>query len=422
MARKGDEMIKKLKGGIKQRIAAVILGIAVLVYAAYHISSLFGEDIATITTGVSTESVVLDGKGYVFRDETVLYSKNTGIAEYFKEDGAKVYVGEELASIGESGTSDSKNNIKNLDERIKILEESVSGDYSLADLPYINDRIDDSYYALAKMLATGDTGGIAEQADKLLLNMNIRSIVTDGEGSPVEKTLSDMKTLRDGMFQSSGQAVVECAPDGGYFYSYVDGYESYFTFDKAENMTAEQYYDIADGNTAVNMQSRNTAYGKLAASSKWRFVMRVDAEQAVYFRDGNEYGFQFVENGNAQIPMTLISSEKDTVNGGLILVFETNRLPNGFIFDRCQSISVTVDSHSGIYIPKDAVHRSGVNYYVYILKGSVVERRYISVVYEGKDYYLSRSDTKSDEGLELIGTNELLIIKGKDLFDGRILG
>ena len=422
MARKGDAMIKKLKGGIKQRIVAVILGIAVLVYTAYHVSSLFGEDIATITTGVSTESVVLDGKGYVFRDETVLYSQNTGIAEYFKADGDKVHIGEALASIGVSGSSNSKIKVKSLDERIKILEESVSGDYSLADLPYINDQIDDSYYALAKMLATGDTGGIAEQTDKLLLNMNRRSIVTDGESSPVEKTLSDMKQLREGMLETGGQTMVEYSPDGGYFYSYVDGFESSFTFDKAENMTAEQYYDIVDGNSAVDNQARNTAYGKLATSSKWRFVMRVNSQQSAYFKNGNEYSFQFVENRNVKIPMTLISSANDGVNGGAILVFETNRLPQGFVFDRCQSISVTVDSHSGIYIPKEAVHRSGANYYVYILKGSVVKQRYISVVYEGKDYYLSQADVKSSESFAFIGTNELLIIKGKDLFDGRILG
>lgn len=414
-------MIKKLKGGIKQRIVALILGTAVVVYAAYHVASLFGEDIATITTGVSTESVVLDGKGYVFRDETVLYSKHTGIAEYLKDDGAKVYVGEELANIGVNGSSDYKSTLKNLNDRIKILEESVSGEYSLADLPYINDQIDDSYYALAKMLATGDTGGISEQADKLLLNMNRRSMVTDGKSSPVEKTLSDMKVRRDGIVEVGGEKVVERAPEGGYFYSYVDGYENYFTLDKTENITAEQYYDIIDGKSLVDDQARNTAYGKIASSSKWRFVMQVNDQQAVYFKEGNEYSFQFVENGNVKIPMTLISSVNDGMYGGDILVFETNRLPSGFVFDRCQSISVTVDSHSGIYVPKEAVHRSGTNYYVYILKGSVVKRRYISIVYEGRDYYLSQADGRSPDGLELIGTNELLIIKGKDLFDGRIL-
>lgn len=414
-------MIKKLKGGIKQRIVAVILGMAVVVYAAYHVASLFGEDVATITTGVSTESVVLDGKGYVFRDETVLYSNYTGVAEYLKEDGTKVHVGEELARISADGGAEYKNTVKDLNERINILEESVSGSYSLADLPYINDQIDDSYYALAKMLAEGDTGGISEQTDKLLLNMNRRSLVTDGDSSPVEETLTELKERRDGIFKIGGGKVVESAPEGGYFYSYVDGYENYFTFGATENMTAEQYYNIADGKTSVDIRARNTAYGKLASSSKWRFVMRVSGKQAVYFKTDGEYSFQFVENGNVKIPMTLMSSVDDTVYGGNILVFETNRLPDGFIFDRCQSISVTVDSHSGIYIPKDAVHRSGTNYYVYILKGSVVKRRNISVVFEGKDYYLSDADAKSSDGFELIGTNELLIIEGKDLFDGRIL-
>ena len=420
-------MIKKLKGGIKQRIAAVILGVAVMVYAAYHVSSLFGEDIATITTGVSTESVVLDGKGYVFRDETVLYSDYTGVAEYLKDDGDKVYVGEALANISADGGAQYKNTVKDLSERIEILEESVSGDHTLADLPYINDQIDDAYYSLAKMLATGDTGGIAEQADKLLLNMNIHSIVTEGEGSPIEQTLSDMKERRDAIFDVGGGKVVENSPEGGYFYSYVDGYEESFTIKETDAVVngdvsaAVWYYDIADGKIAADSQARNTAYGKLASSSKWRFVMRVDPQQTVYFKDGEEYRFKFVENGNVEIPMTLISSSNDDIYGGGILIFESNRLPYGFVFDRCQSISVTVDSRSGIYVPKDAVHRVGGNYYVYILKGSVVKQRRISIVFEGKDYYLSDADNTTYDGFALVGTNELLIIKGNDLFDGRIL-
>ena len=420
-------MIKKLKGGIKQRIAALILGVAVMVYAAYHVSSLFGEDIATITTGVSTESVVLDGKGYVFRNETVLYSNYTGIAEYLKDDGDKVYVGEALANISADGGAQYKNTVKDLSNRIEILEESINGDYSLADLPYINDQIDDAYYTLSKMLATGDTGGIAEQADKLLLNMNRHSIVTDGDSSPIEQTLSDMKDRRDAIYDIGGGKVVENSPEGGYFYSYVDGYETSFTIGATEEIVngkasaAEWYYDISEGKIAADTRARNTAYGKLAESPEWRFVMRVDPQQTVYFKDGEEYRFKFVENGNVEIPMTLISSKIDNIYGGGILIFESNRLPDGFVFDRCQSISVTVDSHSGIYVPKDAVHRVGGNYYVYILKGSVVKQRRISVVFEGKDYYLSDANSTSYDGFALIGTNELLIIKGNDLFDGRIL-
>ena len=93
-------MIKKLKsGGVIQRIAAVVLCIAVFVYTVYHISSVFGEDIATISTGVSREARTVDGMGYIFRNETVLFSQNSGMADYIKKDGDKVSVGDSLATV-----------------------------------------------------------------------------------------------------------------------------------------------------------------------------------------------------------------------------------------------------------------------------------------------------------------------------------
>ena len=68
-------MIKKPNSAtLWQRVGGLVLGIAILAYSVYHVANLFGEDISTITTGLSTEKTVIDGKGYVFRDETALYS------------------------------------------------------------------------------------------------------------------------------------------------------------------------------------------------------------------------------------------------------------------------------------------------------------------------------------------------------------
>ena len=414
-------MIKKAKGGIKQRIAALIIGIAVLIYTVYHVASLFGEDIATVITGISTESTVIDGKGYIFRNETALYSDYTGVTDYLKEDGTKVSIGEELAEVRVGGDRSSRNLLKYLDNRIAILEESVDEEMTLADLPEINDEIGDSYYALAKMLASGDTGSIAEQTDKLLLNMNRHSIVTDGENSPVERTLDSMVERRESILTNNGGSVVEYASDSGYFYSYVDGYEDKFTVEAADDITVSQYYSIVDGSATADATIKNAAYGKLAESAEWRFVMRAAEAQKGYFKVGTDYSFEFVENGNASIPMTLVSEIEDDMYGGKILVFRANRLPDGFVFDRCQSVSVTVNTTSGIYVPRSAVHRAGGGYCVYVLKGSVVKLRRIYVIYEGRDYYLCDPNVASDGAVDYLDTNELLIIKGSDLFDGRIL-
>ena len=136
---------------------------------------------------------------------------------------------------------------------------------------------------------------------------------------------------------------------------------------------------------------------------------------------GGTYNFDFVENGNNTVPMTLVSVIDDDVEGGKILVFSSSRLPEGFVFGRTQSVSAVVSDISGIYVPASAVHRAGGAYYVFILRGSVVCYRRIDVIYEGSDYFLSAEVPEDDGGADYLGTNELLIISGSNLFDGRIL-
>ncbi len=420
---KDGAMVGKFKlGGAKQRIFALIISVAVLIYAVYHITSLFGEDIATIATGISRESRVLDGKGYIFRDEQVLRSNNSGVADYLKADGSKVSIGEPLAKVHSGGTATSKKLMAYYDDRIAILEDSVEHGLTLADLPTLSDSIWSDYYSLSKLLASGETGELSETADKLLLSLNRHSLLTD-ESSPVDDTLERMVTQRDGILAGGGSSVTESASESGYFYSYADGLEEYFTVSAADSITPESFYELTrtDADREVVPEDLENAYGKLAKNSEWRFVMRVGEIVSAYFKDGEGYTLTFAENGNISIPMTLRSSIDDTVSGGKLLVFFANRLPEGFTFDRLQSVSIQVSASEGIYVPRGAVHRMGGEYFVYVLKGSVVKIRRIEVVYEGTDYFLSETDMKSDSGTPYLDTNELLIINGENLFDGRIL-
>ena len=413
-------MIKAFKsGGAIQKLATVILGIAVLAYTVYHISSLFGEDIATMATGVSTERTVIDAKGYIFRDETVLCSENLGVADYLKADGAKVSVGDELAVVHADGDDSAKSLLRLLDKRIAILEQSVRSGATLADLPSINGDISDAYYSLIRALATGDTGVISDQSDKLLMNMNKHSLLTDPE-TAVDDSLNAMIAQRESILKNGGDSITEHCEDSGYFYSYVDGRESVFSISAAEQMTAESFHNLT-GDGFLTQSIDEGAYGKLSESSEWRFVVKISSVFEGYFKQGEQYEFTFVENGNTIVPMTLTTVIDDTVQGGKILVFATDRLPDGFVFGRCQSVSVEVSSISGIYVPKSAVYRRGGSYCVYVLRGSVVCYRRVEVLYEGSDYFLCDPQPDDKEHNDYLGANELLIISGSNLFDGRIL-
>ena len=412
-------MLKKIFGGVTvQRVGALIIGISVLAYAVYHVISLFGEDIAVIPTGMSTEARVIDGKGYIFRDETVLESSNAGIANYLKSDGSKVSKDEPLAEVGSVGTNGAQGLLKYYDDKIDILEKSVNSGKTLSDLPEINDGISDTYYSVMKMLATGDTGSISGAMDKLLEQMNTKSLLTD-EGSPVSGVLDEMKERRASIIDGGGDAVIEYATESGYFYSYADGYEKYFTLEAADNLTAESFYELTAQKQREGVGEKT--FGKLAKNNEWRFVVRIPSISAEYFKVGEAYSVEFVENGHTVIPMTLTKLANDTGYDGKILVFRANRLPDGFVFNRSQSVSIEVSSTSGIYVPKSAVHRMGGSDCVYVLKGSVVKMRRIEIIYEAKDYCLVATDSVSDDTVPYLGTNEQLIVSGDNLFDGRIL-
>ena len=59
---------------------------------------------------------------------------------------------------------------------------------------------------------------------------------------------------------------------------------------------------------------------------------------------------------------------------------------------------------------------------VYVLRGSVVHFRKVDIIYNGSDYCLVAENGEDDENYAYLGTNELIITNGKNLFDGRILG
>ena len=150
-------------------------------------------------------------------------------------------------------------------------------------------------------------------------------------------------------------------------------------------------------------------------------VMPIKASDAEYFEVGSVYMGLFEENDRSRIPLTLENTVDAQDSGEVILVFSADRLPKNFTFNRSQSVRIELESVSGIYVPKNVVERMDGKRGVYILRGSVVHFRYIEVVHEGSDYYLVAPDVEADGERIFLQVNDMVIINGKNLFDGRVM-
>ena len=150
-------------------------------------------------------------------------------------------------------------------------------------------------------------------------------------------------------------------------------------------------------------------------------MLPVQPQEKQYFSEGEIYVGLFEENNQTEIPLTLEKIVEDRDRETVLLLFRADRLPNHFTFSRQQNVRIEVDSVSGIYVPKDVVQRIEGERGVYILRGSVVYFRYIEILHEGSDYYLVRTDREDSEERTYLKVNDLIILNGKNMFDGRVL-
>lgn len=417
-----------MRGGkarkLLKNIGIAVICLCVLSYSVFHVASLFSEEIGTIVVGPTTEKEGVSISGYVFRDATPIYSKEySGAIEYLVKNGEKVATRDEIALVySEGSSSDTASLISVIDENIELLRETTDKKPSVSQLTTLRASASSAYYSIMKQLASGTSIAISADEKKLLTALNSIAVLTD-ESFDIKKTVEELTLVREQILAAGGQSETVSAEQSGYFYTGVDGYEGVFTAEAAKTLDREDFLAIFDSPEENRKSFDKSCIGKMSYDSKWYFATEMSYDEAESFREGEVYTVEFTSGGRFEIDMSVLRVLCDEDDSRAVIVFESNILPEGFNF-RMQTAKIITNTVRGIYVPRSAVHRKNYEKVVYILKGSVVQMRYVDVIYEGADYYLVSEEvaTEKDDDRVFLSSNELLIVRGSNLFDGRILG
>ena len=406
------------------RVAMLVFIAIVFVYTGYHIANLFfTEEIKTIISGVTTEGEYVSGTGYVFRDETLLSSESAGAVDYFVKDGEKISANQEIANLYEVSSEKEGALAKRMlfltDKQIEILEKSTISGAEAVDLSSLRDEAGDNYFKILELLADRNTSELNVQVENMMTVTNKMSVLADGN-STVSASLAMLKLQREKYL--TGSHVSLTASRSGYFYYTPDGFESKFNTAVLDELTADEFYSLVHYYETANLRISDTVYGKLADTTRWNFVIPISQKKAERFEINKEYKLTFKENNNTTLAMTLKKTVDASAKGETILVFECNRLPENFSLGRCQNAQIELSSVEGIYVPFSAIERVDGLRGVYVLRGGVVYFRKVDIIYRGVDYCIVAENGEDEGDYKYLGTNELIITNGKNLFDGRILG
>ncbi|MBR5452879.1 MAG: hypothetical protein IKV54_02250 [Clostridia bacterium] len=412
--------VKYLKRVLLTVITAVV-SVAFAVYLIYHVTLSFRNRMTTAAAVSISERDSFSSVGYIFRDETV-FTSNGGAVDRLYPDGTKVAVGSKLIDVYSSDRDLLlSERIEDIDRKIEILKSSsVSGTHT--DVAQLSGNIAAGVAGVRTAITDGRVAEAISSRDALLVQMNKLQLLT-GAADSFDGAISRLEVERDSLKGQLGTVYDTVrAPVSGYFYSVVDGGERLFTTAALENMTVSSFDEIISEASSVYPPSG--AVGKLATDYRWYLVVKTDMYESEKYSVGKYYDVTFGDTAGMSLSLELIRITDGTVTEESLMVFRSTDHPAGFDFKRSQRVVIEKGEYTGYRVPRSAL-RLGENgeVGVYVLSGTLVKFRLLNVIYETDSYLISADpDPEWERAGDYLEMNENVIIEGKGLYDGKIVG
>lgn len=401
------------------KFSAALLLIGLIVYTVYHAIGTSSGSLLTTPARRITDVRIVSGQAAVFRDEEVLTVAD-GIVNPVPANGEKVSSGDLLAMVYPvSGSAEDREfrqlQLDRLNREIAVLEDSLlPAGSSLSGLRSYRDGAVDAQLEICRAVSGGDLRDLNRLEDEFLVQLNRYTSLT-GSREAISERLRALRSERNDLLTGEGTEVLN-RKSSGYFYdrSRVDGWESAFPVGAVETLTPEQF-DAFASSDPVSADPSLVTVGKIVYGYRWYLAVRMTAEEAMLVGAGETYAVSFPENGGTELSLSCLSV--NTGASGSVVIFSSDVNPENFSYQRFQSVQITVGSCSGYYLPERALHTSDGVDGVYVFEESTVFFRRVEILYRGDGYYIVAE--QGDRGSEYLALNDLIVISGTRLYDGK---
>lgn len=410
-------MDKRYLSRIAIYILLAVFALALILELCYHFYSSFNKEVETLSIVKRKAELKLDGEYFILRSErTVSTDEEGGICKYLVSDGTKVGGSQKIAEIA----LDSEENrekllkIEELSDEIETLE-WASRIASGATVSAVETKLSELRARLCSLSDSGDVSEMSQISDELSATLIAAKIVR-GELKNCDRLIAEQKdelsTLKNSI---SGKSVK--SDRSGYFYSKTDGFEGLLSPSDIDSITFDDCVNAIDA-VKNNIPQTDNACGKLVTSFDWYALCVVDTNHSAGMSSGKAYTVDFGETTHKMTLLRVVRSESSEKTA---LIFESNTYPSGFDFARVGSVSVIYDEVEGYDLPAEAVHVVNGVPGVYVLHGNVVEFRQIETVLGDEGSFFSKDGFEPDKGMTALSFYDLVILKGKDLYVGKIV-
>ncbi len=399
------------------------ISVGLILYIGYHLANSFGGGLETTTVSEVTENKYIDFDAYIFRSESPIYASSSGGIASIAADGSRVAVGNPVASVYYGDGDEIKARIAQIDEQLKLYEATGStANLSVKDTSKIDSEITKLMIQLKENTSYNRYSYASSVKTELISLINKRKIIINSM-TGFDEQIEQLKNERTNLIiklGSTGKTIY--TQKSGYYYADTDGYENIFNPELLSDISADEFYSLIQSvpeETAMTAQNEKCA-GKIVTDTTWYIACPTDKNALRYFSVGDECDVAFAYNAlSVKMEISRIINEPD--DNRVVLIFETNIMPEGFAYTRVQPVKLIQASYTGYKLPLSAIRIVDGVQGVYVLVGKTVHFRRVETVYETDGYSIVQGGEQVDGETKWLELHDSVIIAGKNLYDGKIV-
>ena len=403
---------------MNMRGTTVLKGFVILLAAVFAVHQF----ISSVYSPVKTETAVFysasDGlniTGLIIRSETLVTSSGSGVMHFVLEDGSRVAKDGVIANIYDSeSASITLSKIDSVNTKIEDIEEMLSyNDLEAADLDMINARATQSLNNLIVSSASGNYGDLPELSDELLSALNRRQVAM-GETTDFSTQLEQLKAEKNQLSASlpAAKGTVKAAMSG-YFVSKADGYETVLTCGNPESITPEFMSSVSAA------ELPDGVIGKIVSDYEWYIAAEISINESLKYKEGDSLTIYTSVKSYPKLPVTVKKINISENSSSAVVVFSCNEMNSELATMRSGPMTVVTKEYDGLRVPSSALRVVDSKRGVYVLTGMQVKFVEVNVLYNDDSYMICEKQTSDESVLRLY---DEVIVKGKNLYDGKIVG
>ena len=408
-----------MKKKVVLRIFIGFFAFVLITMVAYQIYHHFDYAIDTQIAEHTTYQESATAQGIAVRNEQVMQNSANGVIYYTVPDGTRVQKDATVAKVYQSAADYNKEvQLVHVQNEIALLNEALANknpDY--LDSQLIANQIDLTIRQIVRTSAEGILEDVEKLKNGLLLDLN-KSRIASSKEKDFSARLAELKKQETEIKSSTGSVSSIKSSSSGYFISYVDGYESALKTQEIDKLDEQ----TLNGHLASTIQPTK-AVGKMVSDYNWYFACEVDKTYTKNIVQGTTKNVQFPLVSTNAIPAYV-----EAVNEGSkkdVVILRLDYMTDALSKIRKQTAQILIKSYTGIRVDKEAVHIIDGQKGVYVLAGLQAKFKAIEPIYYAGDSIICAVSPTVEQTKEktypYLQVNDEVIVKGKDLYDGKIV-